>query len=74
MTDVQEVKVEAKVEETQGKLVVVSSRIKDIMHECGCNTSGDLMDSINEQIVIMCKKAAERCKGNGRKIVKVVDL
>jgi histone H3/H4 len=53
-------------------LVVVRSKIKE--HGEGCNVSGDFANALNDEVVSLIKKAAERAKANGRKTVSSKDL
>ena len=54
--------------------LVISTRIKDIFHANDINTSGDFLDAINQHLIEVCQRAIARCKGNGRKTARPVDL
>lgn len=54
------------------EFVVVKSKIKEIEPEM--NFSGDFADALNEEVIKLIKKAAERARANGRKTVMPKDL
>ncbi|RME54208.1 DUF1931 domain-containing protein [Candidatus Woesearchaeota archaeon] len=53
-------------------LVIVRSKLKE--HLDGMNVGGDLADALNEEVVRLLKKAAERARANKRSTVQARDL
>jgi histone H3/H4 len=57
-----------------GEILVVQSKIRDMIKAQGCSTSASAIESLSTEIERMVKKAVERTKGNGRKTVKGQDI
>jgi len=55
-----------------GELLVVRSKIKE--HAQGLNVAGDFAEALNEAVVELIKRAAERAKENKRGTLKPRDL
>ena len=55
-------------------VLVVGSKVKEAIKKEGCNTAGDVMDSLSDKVAKMVKDAAARAKANGRKTVRGVDF
>tara|TARA_Y100000310_G_scaffold291943_1_gene320272 strand:- start:9684 stop:9860 length:177 start_codon:yes stop_codon:yes gene_type:complete len=56
-----------------GELLVVASKVKDIVKGAGCNTGGGFVDALSKSVEDMVNRAVERAKGNGRKTVQAKD-
>ncbi len=56
------------------EILVVQSKIREMIKAQGCSTSADAIDSLSAEIERIVKKAIERTKGNGRKTVKGQDI
>ena len=54
--------------------LVVGSKVKDAVKAEGCNTAGDLVDALSNEVAAMIKKAAVRAQANGRKTVRATDI
>ncbi len=55
-------------------VLVVGSKVKDAVKAQGCNTAGDLVAALSNEVAAIIKKAAARAKANGRKTVRAADL
>jgi uncharacterized protein YfcZ (UPF0381/DUF406 family) len=58
----------------QREIVVVASKIKDVIKESGCQSSGDLVEAISDKVHEMIETATERAKQNSRATVRPYDL
>ncbi len=57
-----------------GEMLVVTSKVKDMIKSHDMNTAGDAVEGLNMQIESMVKMAVKRAKENGRKTVRSVDF
>ena len=57
-----------------GDLIVVSSKVKDMIKSKGMNTAGDAPEGLNKMVEMFVHRAVERAKANGRKTVRAVDF
>jgi len=55
-------------------MLVVSSKVRALLKEKGCHTSGELLDALNTKVAALLNEAVKRTKGNKRSTVKDVDL
>jgi histone H3/H4 len=55
-------------------MLVVQSKVKDVVSAAGMNSSGDLAESLSIVVEKKLIKAVERAKANGRKTVRPEDL
>jgi histone H3/H4 len=55
------------------EVLVVASKIKEMVKKAGCNTAGDFAEALSANVEWMVKKAIERAKANGRKTVQAKD-
>ena len=55
-------------------ILIVQSKVKEVIKKQGCNTASDAVDAMSKQVEGMIKKAIDRCKANGRKTVKATDF
>jgi hypothetical protein len=59
----------------QGKeIVVIASKIKDVVKAAGLQSSGDLVDGVSAKVHDMLAAAIQRAKANGRATVRPYDL
>lgn len=56
------------------ELLVVTSKIKEVISKAGFNTAGDFPDALSAHVEAELKKAIERAKANGRKTVRPEDV
>ncbi len=56
------------------EVVVIASKIKDVVKAAGLQSSGDLVDGVSDKVHAMIKAAVERAKANGRATVRPYDL
>ena len=56
------------------EIVVVGSKVKEVIKEAGLRSDGDLVQSVSDQVHNMLGRAIERCKGNNRSTVRPYDL
>tara|TARA_Y100000310_G_scaffold101298_1_gene99296 strand:- start:1844 stop:2020 length:177 start_codon:yes stop_codon:yes gene_type:complete len=56
-----------------GEVLVVASKIKEIVKGAGCNTGGNFVEALSGSVESMVNRAVERAKGNGRKTVQSKD-
>ncbi len=60
--------------EQKSEILVIASKVKDVVKAAGMQSSGDLVDGISEKLHDMLKAAVERAKANGRATVRPYDL
>jgi hypothetical protein len=59
----------------QGKeVLVIASKIKDVIKAAGLQSSGDLVDGVSARVHEMLAVAVQRAKANGRATVRPYDL
>ena len=56
------------------EILIVGSKMKDVVKSAGCMSSGDLIEALSEKVHAMLSDAASRAKGNGRSTVRPYDL
>ena len=56
------------------EILIVGSKMKDVIKSAGCMSSGDLIEALSERVHSMLADAAARAKGNGRSTVRPYDL
>jgi hypothetical protein len=56
------------------EILVVGSKMKDVVKAAGCMSSGDLIAAVSDKVHEMIANATERAKGNGRSTVRPYDL
>ncbi len=56
------------------EVVVVGSKVKDVVKEAGLRSDGELVQAISDKVHEMLESAIRRCKGNGRSTVRPYDL
>ena len=55
-------------------MMVVTSRVKDMVKGMGLRSEGALMDAVNEKLAELLTAAGARAKANGRSTVRGGDL
>jgi hypothetical protein len=58
----------------KGEILVVGSKMKDVVKAAGCMSSGDLIEAVSAKVHDMLAQATARAKGNGRSTVRPYDL
>lgn len=56
------------------EVLVVGSKVKDVVKGSGCQSSGDLIDAVSSRVHELLTSAVERAKENGRATVRPYDL
>jgi hypothetical protein len=56
------------------EILVVGSKMKDVVKSAGCMSSGDLIEAVSQKVHEMLSSATARAKGNGRSTVRPYDL
>ena len=56
------------------EVLVVGSKMKDVVKSAGCQSSGDLIQAVSDRVHEMLEAAINRAKGNGRATVRPYDL
>ena len=55
-------------------ILVVGSKMKDVVKKAGCMSSGELISAVSERVHEMLAAAVQRAKTNGRATVRPHDL
>ena len=56
------------------EIVVVGSKVKDVIREAGLRSDGDLVQAISDKVHELISGAVKRTQGNGRSTVRPHDL
>ncbi len=56
------------------EVVVVGSKVKDVIREAGLRSDGELVQAISDKVHDMLEAAVERANGNKRGTVRPYDL
>ena len=56
------------------EMLLVSSKVRQMIKDAGCNTAGDALDGLNAYVGWLVHKAAKRASENGRKTVRAHDF
>jgi histone H3/H4 len=56
------------------EIVVVGSKVKEVIREAGLRSDGDLVQAVNEAVSGMIRRAFRRAVANGRKTVRPHDF
>lgn len=54
--------------------LVVGSKVRALIKDADCNTSGDAIDGLNQWLYWLVQQATVRAKQNGRKTVRAHDF
>ncbi len=60
--------------ETHEAMVLVTSRLKQVVKGKGLRSAGTFVDALNTKVLDLIDQAAEHAKAEGRVTVKAVDL
>ena len=55
-------------------MLLVSSKVRQLLKDAGCNTAGDALDGLNAYVGWLVGQAAKRATENGRKTVRAHDF
>lgn len=61
-------------ENNKDVVLVVGSKIKDVVREHDLQSSGELVEAVSKKVHEMLAAACNRAKDNGRKTVRSYDL
>jgi hypothetical protein len=56
------------------EMLLVASKVKQMIKDAGCNTAGDALDGLNGYVGWLVTQAAKRAGENGRKTVRAHDF
>ena len=56
------------------EMLLVSSKVRAMIKDAGCNTAGDALDGLNGYVGWLVQQAAKRAGENGRKTVRAHDF
>jgi len=56
------------------EMLLVSSKVRQMIKDAGCNTAGDALDGLNGYVAWLVSQAAKRAGENGRKTVRAHDF
>jgi histone H3/H4 len=56
------------------EMLLVSSKVKGMIKDAGCNTAGDALDGLNNYVGWLIHQATKRASENGRKTVRAHDF
>jgi len=56
------------------EIVVVGSKVKEVIREAGLRSDGDLVQAVSDKVYELLQAAIDRCKGNHRSTVRPYDL
>ena len=56
------------------EMLLVASKVKQMIKDAGCNTAGDALDGLNGYVGWLVAQAAKRAGENGRKTVRAHDF
>ncbi len=59
---------------TAREVLVVGTKVKDVVKAAGLQSSGELIDAVSARVHELLTSACERASGNGRKTVRAYDL
>jgi hypothetical protein len=56
------------------EMLLVASKVKQMIKDAGCNTAGDALDGLNGYVGWLVQQAAKRASENNRKTVRAHDF
>lgn len=56
------------------EMLLVGSKVRQMIKDAGCNTAGDALDGLNGYVFWLVQQAAKRANENGRKTVRAHDF
>ena len=58
----------------QKEILIVGSKMKDVIKKAGCMSSSDLIEALSERVRTMLLDATKRASSNDRRTVRPCDL
>lgn len=56
------------------EVLLVGTKVRQLIKDADCNTAGDAIDGLNEWVYWLVSQATNRAKANGRKTVRAHDF
>ena len=56
------------------EMMLVGSKVRQMIKDAGCNTAGDALDGLNGHVAWLIAQATKRASENGRKTVRAHDF
>ena len=56
------------------EMLLVSSKVRQMIRDAGFNTAGDALDGLNNYVALLVQQAAKRADENNRKTVRAHDF
>ena len=56
------------------EMLLVASKVRQLIKDADCNTAGDALDGLNEAVGRLVHQAVQRTKENKRKTVRAYDF
>lgn len=56
------------------EMLLVASKVKQLIKDAGCNTAGDALEGLNAYVAWLVTQATKRAAENGRKTVRAHDF
>lgn len=56
------------------EMLLVASKVRQMIKDAGCNTAGDALDGLNGYVAWLVQQAAQRASKNNRKTVRAHDF
>ena len=56
------------------EMLLVASKVRQMLKDMNCNTAGDALDGLNGYVGWLVQQAAKRASENGRKTVRAHDF
>ena len=56
------------------EMLLVASKVRQMLKDMNCNTAGDALDGLNGYVSWLVQQAAKRASENGRKTVRAHDF
>lgn len=56
------------------EMLLVASKVRQMIRDAGCNTAGDALDGLNAYVTYLVIQAAKRAGENNRKTVRAHDF
>ena len=63
-----------KAAQAPAEMMLVASKVRQMIKDAGCNTAGDALDGLNAYVTWLVITAAKRANENGRKTVRAHDF
>ncbi len=56
------------------QMLLVASKVREMIKDAGCNTAGDALDGLNSYVAWLVAQAAKRARENARNPVRAHDF